>query len=352
MDFLKDIAKTAGNEYAALVSEGVEAGDVDNFIDTGSYIFNALLSGSIYGGLPANKITAVAGESATGKTFFVMGMVKSFLDANPDAGVLYFESESAITKQMVVDRGIDPSRMVILPVTTVQEFRTQAIKVLDAFLAQNEADRKPLMMCLDSLGMLSTTKEVEDTAEGKETRDMTRAQVLKAAFRVLTLKLGKAKVPMVVTNHTYDVVGSMFPTKEMGGGSGLKYAASSIVYLSKKKEKDGTEVIGNIVHCKNAKSRLTIENKMVDVRLTYDKGLDRYYGLLDLALKYGIFKSVSTRVELPDGTKTFGKTINNQPEKFFTEEVMAQLDEVANKEFKYGNAREVEVEDVDTEAEV
>ena len=352
MDFLKDIAKTAGNEYAALVSDGVEAGDVDSFIDTGSYIFNALLSGSIYGGLPANKITAVAGESATGKTFFVMGMVKSFLDANPDAGVLYFESESAITKQMVVDRGIDPSRMVILPVTTVQEFRTQAIKVLDSYLTQNEADRKPLMMCLDSLGMLSTTKEVEDTAEGKETRDMTRAQVLKAAFRVLTLKLGKAKVPMVVTNHTYDVVGSMFPTKEMGGGSGLKYAASSIVYLSKKKEKDGTEVIGNIVHCKNAKSRLTIENKMVDVRLTYDKGLDRYYGLLDLALKYGIFKSVSTRVELPDGTKTFGKTINNQPEKFFTEEVMAHLDEVANKEFKYGNAREVEVEDVDTETEV
>ena len=140
----------------------------------------------------------------------------------------------------------------------------------------------------------------------------------------------------------------------MGGGSGLKYAASSIVYLSKKKEKDGTEVIGNIVHCKNAKSRLTIENKMVDVRLTYDKGLDRYYGLLDLALKYGIFKSVSTRVELPDGTKTFGKTINNNPEKFFTEEVMTQLDECASKEFKYGNAKEVEeeVEDVDTEAEV
>ena len=352
MDFLKDIAKTAGNEYAALVSEGVEAGDVDSFIDTGSYIFNALLSGSIYGGLPANKITAVAGESATGKTFFVMGMVKSFLDSNPDAGVLYFESESAITKQMVVDRGIDPSRMVILPVTTVQEFRTQAIKVLDAFLAQNESERKPLMMCLDSLGMLSTTKEVEDTAEGKETRDMTRAQVLKAAFRVLTLKLGKAKVPMVVTNHTYDVVGSMFPTKEMGGGSGLKYAASSIVYLSKKKDKDGTEVVGNIVHCKNAKSRLTIENKMVDVRLSYDRGLDRYYGLLDLALKYGIFKSVSTRIELPDGTKTFGKTINNQPEKFFTEEVMAQLDECASKEFKYGNNKEVEIEDDNSEAEV
>ena len=336
-DFLKDIIKTTGNEYAALVSDGVEAGDVDSFIDTGSYIFNALLSGSIHGGLPSNKITAIAGESATGKTFFLMGMVKNFLDQNPDAGCLYFESESAITQQMVIDRGIDPNRMVIIPVTTVQEFRTQAIKVLDSYLDKNEADRKPMMMCLDSLGMLSTTKEVEDTSEGKETRDMTRAQVLKAAFRVLTLKLAKAKVPMVVTNHTYDSMGSMFPTKEMGGGSGLKYAASSIVFLSKKKEKDGTEVIGNIVHCKNHKSRLTIENKMVDVRLTYDKGLDKYYGLLELALKYDIFKSVSTRVELPDGSKTFGKTINNNPQDYFTDEIMKQLDEAATKEFKYGH---------------
>ena len=335
-DFLKEIIKTTGNEYASLVADGVEAGDNDSFIDTGSYIFNALLSGSLYGGLPANKITALAGESATGKTFFLMGMCKNFLDKNPEAGVVYFESESAITKQMVIDRGIDPNRMIILPVTTVQEFRTQALKVLDRYMQQDVDIRRPMFLCLDSLGMLSTTKEVEDTAEGKETRDMTRAQVLKAAFRVLTLKLAKAKVPMVVTNHTYDVVGSMFPTKEMGGGSGLKYAASSIVYLSKKKEKDGAEVIGNIVHCKNHKSRITVENKMVDVRLTYNKGLDKHYGLLDLALKYDIFKSVSTRIELPDGTKQYAKTINNDPEKFFTEDIMKQLDECADKEFRYG----------------
>ena len=335
-DFLKNVIKEVGNEYASLVIDGVEAGDVDSFIDTGSYIFNGLLSGSLYGGLAANKITALAGESATGKTYFLMGIVKNFLDKDPNAGVIYFESESAITKQMVMDRGIDPKRMVIMPVTTVQEFRTQALKVLDSYLVQNESDRKPLFLCLDSLGMLSTTKEVEDTAEGKETRDMTRAQVLKAAFRVLTLKLGRAKVPMVVTNHTYDVVGSMFPQKEMGGGSGLKYAASSIIYLTKKKEKDGTEVVGNIIHCKNHKSRLTVENKMVDVRLTYNKGLDRHYGLLELAEKYEIFKKVSTRYELPDGSKQFGKTIMNDPETYFTEEIMQKLEECAMKEFKYG----------------
>ena len=334
MNFFQDIAKTAGNEYAALVSDGVEAGDVDSFIDTGSYIFNALLSGTLFGGLPSNKITAIAGESATGKTFFVLGMVKNFLDTNPDAGVLYFESESAITKQMIIDRGIDANRMVILPVTTVQEFRTQSIRVLDKYIESD--DKKPMMLCLDSLGMLSTTKEVEDTADGKETRDMTRAQVIKAAFRVLTLKLGRAKIPMVVTNHTYDVVGSMFPTKEMGGGSGLKYAASSIVYLSKRKDKEGTEVVGNIIHCKNHKSRLTIENKMIDVRLTYNKGLDRYYGLLELAEKYNVFKKVATRFELPDGSKQYGKTILNTPTKYFTQDVMDILEECAKKEFKYG----------------
>ena len=158
-DFLKSIIKEVGNEYASLVADGVEAGDVESYIDTGSYIFNALLSGSLHGGLPANKITALAGESATGKTYFLMGIIKNFLDKDSDAGVIYFESESALTKQLIVDRGVDPKRMVIFPVTTVQEFRTQALKVLDSYLLQDEADRKPLFLCLDSLGMLSTTKE-------------------------------------------------------------------------------------------------------------------------------------------------------------------------------------------------
>ena len=335
-DFLKDIIKETGNEYASLVSEGLDAGDVDSFIDTGSYTFNALLSGSIYGGLPSNKITAIAGEAATGKTFFALGIVKNFLDKNKDAGVIYFESESALTKELVESRGVDSKRMVVVPVATVQEFRHQSIKVIDKYIEQPEEKRKPLMYVLYSLGMLSTTKEMEDTAEGKETRDMTRSQIVKAAFRVLTLKLGKAKVPMIMTNHTYDVIGSMFPQKEMGGGSGLKYAASNIVYLSKRKEKDGTQVIGNIIHCKNYKSRLTKENAMIDVRLTYDKGLDKYYGLLDLAIKHNIFKSVSTRIELPDGSKQYAKTINNEPDKFFTKDILNQIDEAAKKEFLYG----------------
>ena len=333
-NFLKNVIKETGNEFGTIAVDGLSTADVSGYVDTGSYIFNALVSGSLYGGIPQNKITAIAGESATGKTFFVLGICKTFLETHPEGNVVFFESESAITKDMIEDRGIDSSRMVMLPVTTVQEFRYQSLAVLEAY--EKDEDQKPLLICLDSLGMLSTTKEIEDTEAGKETRDMTRAQIVKATFRVLTLKLGKLGVPLILTNHTYDVVGSMFPQKEMGGGSGLKYAASQIIYLSKKKEKDGTEVIGNIIHCKTYKSRLTKENQMVDVRLSYTKGLNRYYGLLELAIEAGIFQAVSTRIELPDGSKTFGKTINNDPEKYYTEEVMEKLDTFAKEKFSYG----------------
>ena len=335
-DFLKDIIKQTGNEYASLASDGT-GGDVDNFIDTGSYSFNALLSGSIYGGLPDSRITAIAGEAATGKTFFALGIVKAFLDKDPDAGVIYFESESAVSKSMVESRGIDSKRLVVMPVSTVQEFRTQSLSVLDKYIAQDKSERKPIMFVLDSLGMLSTTKEMDDTAAGKETRDMTRSQIVKSTFRVLTLKLGQAGVPMIMTNHTYDVIGSMFPQKEMGGGSGLKYAASSIIYLGKRKEKEGTEVVGNIIHCKNYKSRITKENAQIDVRLSYKHGLDKHYGLLELAEEAGIFKKVSTRIELPDGTKQFGKTINDNPETYFTKEVLDQIDEYTKRKFSYGS---------------
>ena len=336
-DFLKTIIKDSGNEYASLASDGIEGSDVTGFVDTGSYAFNALLSGSLDGGMPDNKITALAGESATGKTYFALGMCKKFLDDMPEAAILYFDTEQAITSDMIRERGMDPSRVAIFPVATVESFRHQAIQIVDKYIESGK--KKPIMIVLDSLGMLSTEKEMTDTAEGKMTRDMTRAQVIKATFRVLTLKLGRAGIPLILTNHTYAVIGSYFPTKEMGGGTGLKYAASTIVYLSKKKDKDGTDIVGGIIKCKLYKGRLTKENKEVEVQLNYDTGLNPYYGLVDLALRAGIFKKVSTRIELPDGKTAFEKTINNEPEKYFTDEVMWALEPEVAKEFKYGNTQ-------------
>lgn len=336
MDFLKEMINASGNKFASKVEDGLDGSDVSGYVDTGSYAFNALLSGSLFDGLPDNKITCLAGESATGKTYFSLGIVAQFLAANPEGVVLYFDTEQAVTSDMFTERGVDPKRVAVFPVETVEEFRHQCLTIVDKVLATDESERKPMMIVLDSLGMLSTAKEMNDVAEGKNTRDMTRAQVIKGTFRVLTLKLGKAKIPMIMTNHTYDVVGAYVPTKELGGGSGLKYAASTIVTLSKKKDKQDDEVVGNLITCKLYKSRLTKENKIVQVQLNFDSGLNRYYGLVDLALDYGIFKKNSTKIELPDGTKAFEKHINEEPEKYFTQEILKQIDERVQEDFKYG----------------
>jgi len=335
MGFLDTVIKDSGNEFASIVSDGVAAGDVDNYVDTGSYIFNALVSGSLYGGIPSNKVTALAGESSTGKTFFALSVVRNFLEANPTGGVIYFETESAISKEMIESRGIDSQRMVLFPVSTIEEFRTQACRIVDKYM--KEPKREPMMFVLDSLGMLSTSKEMDDISNDKQVRDMTKSQLIKGAFRVLTLKLGQAKIPMIVTNHTYDVIGSYVPTKEMGGGTGLKYAASTIIYLGKKKEKEGTELVGNIIKCEAKKSRLTKEGSKVETRLYFDeRGLDKYYGLLELGEKYGVFERKGNRIVVGNSS-VYPSAILKDPDKYFTAEIMEKLDWAAGQEYKYGS---------------
>ena len=334
MDFLKDIVKEIGDDFTQLAAD---INEEEQFIDTGSHIFNAVVSGSIYGGVSSNKITAIAGESSTGKTFFSLAVVKNFLDNNPDGYCLYFDTEAAVNKGLLESRGVDLNRTVVVNVVTIEEFRTKALKAIDKYLQMPIEDRKPCMFVLDSLGMLSTEKEIRDALDDKQVRDMTKSQLVKGAFRMLTLKLGQANVPLIVTNHTYDVIGAYVPTKEMGGGSGLKYAASTIIYLGKKKEKDGKEVIGNIIKAKTHKSRLSKENKQVDIRLYFDeRGLDKYYGLLELGEIGGLWKNVAGRYEI-GGKKVYAKAVYKNPEEYFTPVVMQALDEIASNEFSYGS---------------
>ena len=232
-NFLHDVI--AGIDNTNLATDGSNSSEFTGTIDTGSYILNAALSGSIYGGVPNSKITTFAGESATGKTFFVLGIMKKFLTDNPTGGVIYFDTEAAVTRDMMKSRGIDVSRVVISEPDSIESFRTAAVQMLDKYI-DAQADRMsrvktvtpPMMMVLDSLGMLSSIKELADVTEGNDKRDMTKSQLLRGTFRVLALKLAKANVPLLVTNHTYQVIGSYVPTSEMSGGAGLKYASSSI----------------------------------------------------------------------------------------------------------------------------
>lgn len=351
MSFLKNLAKSSGNKNISFVDEGIESSDITGFIDTGSYAFNALVSGSIYKGIPNNKITVLAGETTTGKTFFAISLLKAFLDANEEASCVYFDTESAVTAEMFLSRGVDPKRVVVLCTSVVEEFRTQAAKMIDMYEKLSEKERKPVMFILDSLGMLSSAKEMRDILEGKDTVDMTRAKAIKATFRVLSAKLGSLGIPMILTNHTYQTM-EMFSKKTMGGGTGPGYAASTVVFLSKRKEKEDDEVVGNIIHCTLNKSRFTKENSMIDALLRYDSGLNRYHGLLDLAIEAGIFKKVSTRIELPDGSTVFGKTINEDPEKYFTKDVLDEIDKYAGKKFLYGSSYAMQNEVVEDDEEL
>jgi len=347
MDFFRNLAATASDEYTTIAADGVSSAEYTGLINTGCYMLNAVLSGSLFGGMANNKALGFAGETSTGKSFMALGIVKQFLDANPDSGVIYYDTEAAVTKDMMESRGIDPNRVIISEPQTIQQFRHHVLNMIENYNKFPKDKRPPMLMVLDSLGMLSSTKEIEDTMSGAETKDMTKAQVIKATFRVIRLKLAKAGIPIIVNNHVYAAIGANVPTNIISGGSGFLYAADTIAMLTKAKDRDDNGVIGNFITVNMFKSRLSKENSKVRLKLSYQTGLDKYYGLLELAEKYNVFKKVSTRYEMPDGSKVFGKTINDNPEKYYTEEILQKLELCANKEFKYGVVEDTE-EDVVT----
>jgi len=369
-EFLKQIVKNMKDEDTMLVSDIHEK---LQYVDTGSYALNAICSTSIYGGVCATKVTAFAGVESAGKTFYVMGILKNFLETNKNAGVVYYDSEDAVTKELFASRGIDASRVIIVRKYTVQDFKTHALNVLEGYLKTPEDKRPPMMMVLDSMGQLSTTKELEDSIKGSETKDMTRTQVLKAAFRTLNGKLAKAGIALLVTNHVYAVIGTFVKMNEMSGGSGLKYTASQTLYLSKKQDKDGNVVVGNIIKVKMQKSRISREKTTVETRIKYDGGLDRYYGLLPLAVDAGLFENVAGKYRVLFGPEVVKasieskkakskktkskkgvddlideKVIYKNPKKYFNKEVLDMLDVYCKKHFSYG-AIETEEEDAPIE---
>jgi RecA/RadA recombinase len=341
----------ADDNIASVADDGVGAAEFTGTIDTGSYALNALFSGSIHGGVADNKVTGFAGESSTGKTFFILSVLKPYLDANPTAIVVYYDTEAAVTKKMMKDRGIDVSRVIIAEPETLEAFRTHAVKFIDKYM-QSPAPRPPMVFVLDSLGMLPSEKEVNDMMAGENKRDMTKQQLIRGMFRVLTLRLAKAKIGMLLTQHTYEVVGAYVPTKAIAGGGGAIYAASTIATLTKSKERDGDKnVIGNVITVTMFKSRLSKENQKVKVLVTYDKGLDRYYGLLDIAEKYGIVKKVSKKYEFPNGETAFESEIEKNGAHYF-DPLLDQIDEVCKQEFMYGSGNAVDDEDLEETVEL
>jgi len=341
------LLKASKNELATIVGKDGIVGEDMEFIDTGSYILNAMLSASIFGGLPNNLITVLSGNESVGKTYMAIQMAKNFQDKYDGGTIAYFESEHALMTKMLIDRGIDIDRWLHHPVATVEGFRTQCTKILNDY---KDVEEMKLMVVLDSLGNLSTNKEIGDILAGDEKRDMTRAALIKGAFRVLALELGNLGVPMIVTNHVYDTMAA-YSAKQQSGGSGVRYGADTIIEISKAQQKDDKTktVVGNILTFKNTKSRLTREKSIVKSRLFYESGLDRYYGLIDLGALGGLFKKSGNKWQWPDGSIEFEKVIYDNPAKYFTSDILLELDTIAKDVFSYGSSKDLLVVEDDEE---
>lgn len=334
--------------YASLAAEGKSSAEFGKFFDTGSYTLNAALSGTMFGGVPDNKVTVFGGESATGKTYFVLGILKSWMEQNPDGVVVYMDSESAVTNKMLTERGLDINRVIKVEPTTIEEFRESALNILENY--EQAKVKYPMIIVLDSLGNLSSKKEVADMQEHKDSRDMTKAQLIRGAFRVLRLRLARLCVPMLVTNHVYAVVGAYVPTKAMSGGGGLVYVSDCIAMLSKSKDRDSDKnIIGSLIKVTMHKSRLSRENTESSVRISYEGGLDRYFGVLELAEEAGLVINNNGRYTFP-GSKTSvtAKIIASEPSKYFTRDFMVKLDDQYVKpNYTYGTLTAPTVEDDD-----
>jgi len=204
-DLIKDLVKASNNEYASIAEDGT-LGDVEEWIDTGCYLLNAQLSGDMYKGVPVNRTVMFAGKYATGKTYLVTDIAKHFQKKEKEGIVVFWDSENATSKDFFAKRGLDPDRIIHMPVNTVEDFRTQAVNMTNK-LNENESGKVKALFILDSVGNLSTRKEITDIEEGKEKRDMTRASLIKGTFRAVNLKLAKHRIPLLMTNHVYSAIG-------------------------------------------------------------------------------------------------------------------------------------------------
>lgn len=326
MNPLARLKKTSGNEFAFKLSEENNPYAVKEWVDTGCYALNAALSDAdIFSGIPRGKRIGIAGPSGVAKSYFTLYIVKAYLDRVPNSYCVAFESEGSSIIDMAKSIGVDMDRVLILPVSTVQEFKIQVVKLLDDLMEEKKKGNKEennYIFLLDSLGMLASDKEVSDARSGEIKADFTRAKEIRSIFRAITLKLSLTQTPLLVVNHTYDTI-ETYSKKETSGGDGYKYACDVSLILTKAQEKEGTEQIGSIISLNIHKSRYIPEGQKFKVVMLFKKGLFRHSNLLELAIELGMI----------DSTTSKGWYIFNDGRKLRKKEIFAQADTIFSGEF-------------------
>jgi RecA/RadA recombinase len=347
LDLDKELSKIAGFETGSILAENTFS-EVDEWIPTGNYLLNAQLSGSLFGGIPNTRSLGLMGDPGTGKSFVCLNVAREAQKKGYD--VIYCDTEGAIDKSSAIKFGIDANKVRYQPIKTVTEFQTFVTNLLALVKKAKDNGATPkILLIVDSLGMLSTDKELNDAVTGKNAADMgAKAKELRKLFRVITLDLTAARIPLICTNHVY-AGGGFFPTKESSGGDGPIFAMSVISFLSKAQLKEGNSSTktGIIVTSNLKKSRFTIPEP-VKFHISFANGMNPYVGLQDFVNwdACGIERGKLEEVKNKDGVKEvvftpnasstrwaikhLGKTVTSSqlftPE-IFTQEVLQQLDE-------------------------
>ena len=279
MSTLDKIKKNSSVKESAILSKSKFFTNKD-MITTSVPIINVALSGKLDGGLTPG-LTMWAGPSKHFKTAFSLLMAKSYLDKYKDAALLFYDSEFGTPQSYFDSFGIDTNRVLHTPLTDIEQLKHDIMQQL----TQLERGDK-LIVVIDSIGNLASKKEVDDAVEGKSVADMSRAKQVKSLFRMVTPHLNLKDIPMIVVNHTYMEIG-MFPKAIVGGGTGSYYSADNIFIIGRQQEKEGTEVVGYNFIINVEKSRYVKEKSKIPVTVSFDGGISRWSGLLDIAIESG-----------------------------------------------------------------
>jgi RecA/RadA recombinase len=257
-----------------------------NIVQTKIPIINAAFSGSLDGGL-VSGLTVIAGPSKFFKTNLGLVAVSAYMEKYPDAICLFYDSEFGVTPEYLRAHGIDGDRVIHLPILHIEQLKFDIVKKLEEI---KKTDK--VIIFIDSLGNLASKKEVEDAEEGKSVADMTRAKSIKSLFRIITPHLTMKDIPAIVINHVYEETG-LYAKTIVSGGTGVMYSANQVFVIGRSQEKEGTEVVGYKFTINIEKSRFVKEKSKLPFTVTFDGGINKWSGLLDLAMEAGIVKKPS-----------------------------------------------------------
>lgn len=339
------------NPEAKFLSESALS-TVNEWVDTGCMVLNAIISGSLYGGVPVGRITGFSGPSAAGKTYIIN---KILANAQKKGMIpVIFDTEAAIDASSTTGVGLDSDQVKYVPVQTVEDCRNQISTFLDSVIEAKM--RGKFIISIDSLGNLASQKELDDTEKGKTAMDMgTRAKGLKSMMRLLTFKAAQAGVTILFSNHTYDDPSAMFPTlvKAQSGGKGPVYLASVLVQLAKRDEKhdksnDDDEILPEANKVSGTTLRaLTVKNRFVppflecEAYLNFKRGLDKYSGLKEMAVNHGVIEQTGSTFVLPSGKEDvpgqklgYYKNWKNDTD-LWEKTILPKLEEKLKKQYSY-----------------